>query len=62
MCGRKVRKYRFFFILMMYLSLYDYQAKSSRNRKGLTCLKKQGNHKSKLNISFTKTEKKYTQA
>ena len=39
MWGRKVRKYRFFFILMMYLSLYDYQAKASRYRKGLTYLK-----------------------
>ena len=28
-----------FFILMMCLSLYDYQAKASRYRKGLTCLK-----------------------
>ena len=37
--GRKVRKYRFFFVLMMCLSLYDYQAKASRYRKGLTYLK-----------------------
>ena len=39
MCGRKVRKHRFFFILMMCLSLYDYQAKESRYRKCLTFLK-----------------------
>ena len=39
-------------------SLYDYQAKVSRYRKGLTYLKKQGNHKSKPNTTFTKTEKK----
>ena len=37
MWGRKVRKYRiFFFFLIMCLSLYDYQAKTSRYRKGLT--------------------------
>ena len=63
MWGGKVRKYRFFFfILMMCLSLYDYQAKASRYRKGLTYLKKQGNHKSKLSITFRKTKKKRTQA
>ena len=43
---------------MMFLSLYDYQAKESRYRKGLKCLKTQGNHKSKPNIIFTKTERK----
>ena len=33
MWGSKVRKYRFFFeILMMCLSLYDYQAKARRYR------------------------------
>ena len=56
MWGRKVRKYRFFFfILMMCLSLYDYQAKASRYKKGLTYLKntateiktKQDSHKNK---------------
>ena len=46
---------------MMCLSLCDYQAKISRYRKGLTYFKKQGNHKSKPNIAFTKTEKKSTQ-
>ena len=56
MQGRKVRKSSLFKI--MYLSLYDYQAKASRYRKGLTYLKKQGNHKSKPNTTFTKTEKK----
>ena len=36
----KIIQYRFFFfILMMCLSLYDYQAKASRYRKGLTYLK-----------------------
>ena len=40
MWGRKVKKYRFFdFILMICLSLYDYQAKAERYRKGLNCLK-----------------------
>ena len=39
MCGRKVRKYRLFFILIMCLNLYDYQVKASRYRKGLTYLK-----------------------
>ena len=39
MWTREVSKYRFFFILMMCLSLYDYQAKASRYRKGLTYLK-----------------------
>ena len=39
MWAREVRKNRLFFILMMYLSLYDYQAKASRYRKALTYLK-----------------------
>ena len=38
MWGRKVRKDRFFFLIMC-LSLYDYQDKASRYRKGLTYLK-----------------------
>ena len=59
MWARDVIKNRFFFLfLMMCLSLYDYQDKVSRYRKGLTYLKKQGNHKSKPNTTFTKTEKK----
>jgi len=37
--GRKVRKYRFFFIFRMCLNIYDSQAKASRYRKGLTYLK-----------------------
>ena len=37
--GRKVRKYRFFFILIMCLSLYDYQAKANRYGKELKYLK-----------------------
>ena len=39
MWGRKVRKYNSFFILMMCWSLYDYQAKASRYKTGLTHLK-----------------------
>ena len=62
--GRKVRKSKlfFFFFLIMCLSLYDYEAKASRYRKGLTYLKKKGNQKSKPNTAFTKTKKKSTQA
>ena len=36
MWGRKVRKYRFSFFSKMCLSLYDYHAKASRYKKGLT--------------------------
>ena len=57
MWGRKERKSRLFF--RMCLSLYDYQAKASSCRKGL--IEKQGNHKSKPHITFTKTKKKMTQ-
>ena len=39
MWAREVRKNRLFFILMMYLSLYDYQAKASRYRNILIYLK-----------------------
>ena len=40
MWGRKVRRCKFFFlILMMCLSLYDCQAKAKIYRKGLMCLK-----------------------
>ena len=40
MWGRKVIKYRlFFFISMMCLSLFDYQEKPSRYRRGLMYLK-----------------------
>ena len=40
MWGRKIYiLYRFIFILMRCLSIYDYQAKASRYRKGLMCLK-----------------------
>ena len=38
----------------MCLSLYDYQSKANRYRKRLTS-EKQGNHKSKIYIRFTKT-------
>ena len=50
-----------FFILMMCLSLYDYQAKASIYRKGLMYLKNKA-PQIKPNITFTKTEKKITQA
>ena len=60
MWGRKVRKYRFFFfILMICLSLYDYQAKASRYRKGLTYLKNRAT--AYPNNKFTKSKKKKTQ-
>ena len=57
MWGRKVRKSRLFFLRMC---IYDHEAKASRYRKGLRYLKKQSNHKSKPNITFTKTKKKRT--
>ena len=60
--SKKILTPFFFFFFRMCLSLYDYQDKASRYRKGLTCLKKQGNHKSKPNNIFTKTKKKRTQA
>ena len=44
----------------MCLSLNDYESKASRYRKGFAYLK--NNHKSKPNITFTKTQKKSTQA
>ena len=49
----EVRKARNFFLGGMCLSLYDYQAKASRYIH-----EKQDNHKSKPNITFTKTKKK----
>ena len=49
-------------MVMKCLNLQDYQAKTHNYRKGLTYFKKQGNHKSKPNITFTKNEKKNTQA
>ena len=61
MWGRKLRKQSIFFLIMC-LSLYDYQGKASRYRKGLTYLKNKDNHKSQPNITFTKTKKKRTQA
>ena len=39
MWERKVRKSRLFFVFRMCLSLYEYQAKANRYRKGLTHLK-----------------------
>ena len=60
MWGRKVRKSRFFFFIMC-LSLCDYHAKASRYRKGLTYLKNRETT-NQNNITFTKTEKKSTQA
>ena len=46
----KERKKTIFFFFGMCLSLYDYLSKASRYRKGLTYLKKQGNHKSNHSI------------
>ena len=56
MWGKNIRQPKLFFLLIC-LSINDYQAKASRYRKELTQLKN-GNHKSKPNITFTKTEKK----
>ena len=58
MWGRKVRKYRFFLILMMCLSLYDYQAKASRYRKGLTCLKNQATTNQNQTLHSQKLKRK----
>ena len=46
-----------FNIVMKCLNLQDHQAKTHNYRKGLAYLKKQGNHKPKPNIAFTKNEK-----
>ena len=62
MRARKVRKIDSFSYFNDVFVLYDYKAKGSRYSKGLTYFKKQGNHKSKPNTTFTKTEKKSTQA
>ena len=65
MWGRKVRKSRLFFFFRMCLSLYDYQAKASRYRKGLTYLKNRATmnqnqtlHSQKLNIQIGREEVK----
>ena len=60
MWGKKLKSSGLFFKRMC-LSLYDYQAKASRYRKGVTYLKN-GNHKSKPDNTFRKTKKKRTQA
>ena len=63
MWGRKVRTYRFFFlILIMYLSLYDYQAKASRYRKGLTHLKNRANTNQSQTLHSQKLKRKVTRA
>ena len=56
MLERRLRKYRLFF--RMCLNLCDYGSTTSRYRKGLTCLKKLGNHESKTKSRFTKSKKK----
>ena len=63
-CGGKESKkiWTLSFFFRMCSSPYDYQAKANRCEKGLTCLEKQGNHKSKQNNTFTKTKNKSTQA
>ena len=42
------------------LNLQDHQAKTHNYRKGLAYLKKQGNHKPKPSIAFTKNGRKKT--
>ena len=62
MYGRKVIKSRFFFFFYrMCLSLYDYQAKTSRYRKGLTYLKNIAST-NESQKKFAKTKKKRTRA
>ena len=59
MWGRKVRKYRLrFFILMMCLSLYDYQAKASKYRKGLTYLKNRATTNQNQTLHLQKMKRK----
>ena len=57
MWGRKVRKYRHFFKIMC-LSLYDYQAKVSRYRKGLTYLKNRTNTNQNQKLHLQKMKRK----
>ena len=60
MWAREVRKNRFFFILMMSLSLYDYQGKVSRYRKRLIYLKNRAT--TKQNQTLHSQKLKSTQA
>ena len=58
MWGRKVRKYRFFFFYFNDMSEPIWlSGKTKQILEGLKVLKKQGNHKSKPNIPFTKNWK-----
>ena len=58
MWGSKVRKYRFFFfIVIMCLSLYDDHAKESRYRKGLTYLKYRATTNQKQTLHSQKLKK-----
>ena len=57
MWGRKVRKYRLFFFRMG-LSLYDYQAKASRYRKGLTYLKNRATTNQNQTINSQKLKRR----
>ena len=58
MWTREVRKNRFFFLfLMMCLSLYDYQDKVSRYRKGLTYLKNRATTNQNQTLHSQKNEK-----
>ena len=58
MWTREVSKYRFFFILMMCLSLYDYQAKTSRYRNGLTYLNNRATTKQNRTLQSRKIKRK----
>ena len=55
--GSKKKKKDSFFILIMCLSLYDYQAKVSRYRKGLTYLKNRATTNQNQTLHSQKNEK-----
>ena len=61
--GRKARTSTpFFFFFRMCLSLYDYQTKASRYKKGLTYFKnRKTTNQNQTNITFMKPKKKRTQ-
>ena len=56
MWGRKVKKSRLSFFIC--LSLYDYQAKASRYRKGLTYLKKRATTNQNQTLPSQKMKRK----
>jgi len=57
MWRRKVRKYRFFFCFNDVFEPIRLSGKSKQIQEEVNILKRQGNHKSKPSITFTKTEK-----